>query len=306
MEFLFIFLAILALVLFFYVMIKNIARGAFKSFTQRRTTEYAYKEAPGGNPWHEYIPIMDMNMEWFKTVLSDVYIDSFDGFKLHGYYAKADSQKTMIYFHGYSSNGLKEGSTFAKIYYEMGYNVLVVEQRGHDLSEGDYITFGVLEARDVSSWVSYVNNISSGEIVIHGTSMGAATVLGALKYNLPNVSLIVADSGFGCAYDALFEGFSFNKPLRKMLMHFIYRDYLKYAKADLKADSPRELVGKSSIPILFVVGSDDTQTPPVLSKELSDLCVSKHELLIIDGAIHASSIYTNQDKYIEAIKHFLG
>ena len=126
------------------------------------------------------------------------------------------------------------------------------------------------------------------------------------EYNLPNVSLIVADSGFGCAYDALFEGFSFNKPLRKMLMHFIYRDYLKYAKADLKADSPCELVGKSSIPILFVVGSDDTQTPPVLSKELSDLCVSKHELLIIDGAIHASSIYTNQDKYIEAIKHFLG
>jgi esterase/lipase superfamily enzyme len=84
------------------------------------------------------------------------------------------------------------------MYYKMGFNILLVDQRSHGKSEGKYITFGVNESRDVLSWLEFVNTKFSPEkVIISGISMGATTVLMSLRFNLPqNVKSVIADCGF--------------------------------------------------------------------------------------------------------------
>lgn len=298
---------ILGLFLLLYVMAKNIGRGVFKSFSSNKITENAYKDAPENSPWFSYIKIMNEEVLWLdEKKPEDVYINAFDGIKLHGFYLNCNSNKTFIYFHGFNSNGYKEGAVLAHIFYDKGYNVIIVQQRGHDQSDNAFVTFGVHESRDVKSWVDYVNGLKAdGEIIIAGMSMGAGSVLSALSYELPNVKLAIADCGYTNAYDILLSGFHFNKFVSKTIMNFVYKDYLNIAKADLKKNTPLDGVKKTNIPVLFVVGSNDTECPVSESEALCNACNSRHELLVVDDAIHASSIYKNKEEYVKAIEKFI-
>src|SRR5699024_9835757 len=70
--------------------------------------------------------------------------------------------------------------------------------------EGDYIGFGWDDRLDYVDWVNLaVEKLGNDtEIVLHGVSMGAATVLMASGEELPdNVKAIVADSPYTSVYD---------------------------------------------------------------------------------------------------------
>lgn len=99
--------------------------------------------------------------------------------------------------HGYTSEG-KLVSAKAKRLYDMGYNILVQDLRGHGSSEGDYIGMGWHDRLDIVNWIeSTIIENPNAKIVLHGTSMGAATVLMVSGEELPsNVKAIVADCGY--------------------------------------------------------------------------------------------------------------
>ena len=85
----------------------------------------------------------DVNWLVKNSNYTDKYINSFDNLKLHGYEVKNENKtnKWAIVVHGYTSEG-ELVSSKAKHFYEMGYNVLVPDLRGHGKSEGDYIGMG--------------------------------------------------------------------------------------------------------------------------------------------------------------------
>ncbi len=83
--------------------------------------------------------------KWFssKENRSNWTITSKDGLKLSAIYLPAEtkSEKTALVAHGYMGDA-ETMTNYAKMFHDMGYNVLVPDARGHGKSEGDYIGFG--------------------------------------------------------------------------------------------------------------------------------------------------------------------
>src|SRR5699024_9481523 len=82
-------------------------------------------------------------------------------------------------------------------------NLFTPDLRGHGESGGDYYGFGWHDRLDITDWLDQlVAEYPDAEIVLHGLSMGAATVLMASGEDLPdNVRLIIADSPYTSVYD---------------------------------------------------------------------------------------------------------
>ncbi len=236
-------------------------------------------------------------------------IVSYDGLKLKGYYisAEAPTMRTAILSHGYSSKGLWMG-LYAKLYNMMGYNVLMPDSRGHGDSEGNYIGFGWVDRKDYLKWIDYVIKKTGpdAQIVLHGVSMGGATVLMTSGENLPsNVKAIVSD----CAYTSVKDELSYQMKRMYRLPSFPLLNVtslITKAKAGFTFEEASALkqVKKSKTPTLFIHGGNDEFVPTGMVNRLFDACNSEKELFIVPGAGHGAALNADPDGYIAKVKDF--
>lgn len=242
-----------------------------------------------------------------KSNYSDKYIESYDKLQLHSYVVTQNSNKWAIVVHGYGGSG-KLMSDKSKYFYDMGYNVLIPDLRGHGKSEGDYIGMGWKDRLDIISWINFIiNENPNAEIVLHGTSMGAATVLMTSGENLPsNVKAIVAD----CAYTSAWDEFSYQlETYLKVPSYYILNvtNMVTKLKAgySLKEASALESVKKATVPILFIHGDKDKFVPYSMMDKLYDATNSPKEKLTIEGGEHANSDLVSPFLYWLTIEDFI-
>ena len=108
---------------------------------------------------------------------------STDGLLLSAWWVeKAGSSRAAVLVHGWGGDksDLHVVET-ARVYERAGYNVLMLDLRGHGGSEGERVTLGYREARDVRGALSWLEEggFDPEEVVLHGWSMGGAAVLRA-------------------------------------------------------------------------------------------------------------------------------
>ena len=242
-----------------------------------------------------------------KSNYSDKYIESYDKLQLHSYVVSQNSNKWAIVVHGYGGSG-KLMSDKSKYFYDMGYNVLIPDLRGHGKSEGTYIGMGWKDRLDIISWINFIiKENPNAEIVLHGTSMGAATVLMTSGENLPsNVKAIVAD----CAYTSAWDEFSYQlETYLKVPSYYILNvtNMVTKLKAgySLKEASALESVKKATVPILFIHGDKDKFVPYSMMDKLYDATSSPKEKLTIDGGEHANSDLVSPFLYWLTVEDFL-
>ena len=242
-----------------------------------------------------------------KSNYSDKYIESYDKLQLHSYVVTQNSNKWAIVVHGYGGSG-KLMSDKSKYFYDMGYNVLIPDLRGHGKSEGDYIGMGWKDRLDIISWINFIiKENPNAEIVLHGTSMGAATVLMTSGENLPsNVKAIVAD----CAYTSAWDEFSYQlETYLKVPSSYILNvtNMVTKLKAgySLKEASALESVKKATVPILFIHGDKDKFVPYSMMDKLYDATNSPKEKLTIEGGEHANSDLVSPFLYWLTVEDFL-
>ena len=241
-----------------------------------------------------------------KSNYSDKYIESYDKLQLHSYVVNQNSNKWAIVVHGYGGSG-KLMSDKSKYFYDMGYNVLIPDLRGHGKSEGDYIGMGWKDRLDIISWINFIiKENPNAEIVLHGTSMGAATVLMTSGENLPsNVKAIVAD----CAYTSAWDEFSYQlETYLKVPSYYILNvtNMVTKLKAgySLKEASALESVKKATVPILFIHGDKDKFVPYSMMDKLYDATISPKEKLTIEGGEHANSDLVSPFLYWLTVEDF--
>ena len=252
----------------------------------------------------------DVNWLEKDSNYKDKYITSFDNLKLHSYEVINENKtdKWAIVVHGYTSEGNLLSSK-AKYFYEMGYNVLVPDLRGHGNSQGDYIGMGWDDRLDIMDWIDYiVENNPNAEIALHGTSMGSATVLMVSGEKLPeNVKAIVAD----CGYTSVWDEFSYQlKSLFNLpsfpVMNLSNMVTMVRAGYSLKNASAIDQVKKATVPILYIHGDKDDFVPYYMMDELYNATNSTKEKLTVEGAEHAKADLVNPQLYWSTIYDFLG
>ncbi|MGM9937264.1 MAG: alpha/beta hydrolase [Candidatus Ornithomonoglobus sp.] len=266
-----------------------------------------------GFDWHIYIPLVKEKIEWISSMEPEEhYILTDDKLKLKAKYIKAEkpTHKTVIAVHGYRSRSIYEFSAIAEMYHKNGYNVLLVDCRSHGESEGRYAGLGALDRYDILQWIHYVVSTidRQAEIWLHGISTGASTILFVSEFRLPdNVKGVIADCAFTSSWEVLNHIFG-NKygvnmrPVLK-LTSLICKRRVGYRFEDINTV---EILKNSTLPMLFIHGSEDNFVPVAMSRRNYEACASdKKELLIMDGACHAESFYKNPELYEKAVMEFI-
>lgn len=239
-------------------------------------------------------------------------IESFDGIKLSGRYLDCGgSKKTAVLVHGYGMTGLIM-LRFAPFYYEAGYNVLMVDMRAHGQSGGKTLGYGQDERHDLAAWVEYLLEQEPDQrILLHGESLGAATVLqylGAytLSDALPgNIAAAVADCPYTNAYEAA-------EAAGRVWLHIPTRPFMAvlnviYGLArgiTLREVDTLALVGEIKIPVMFLCGGKDEIFPLEMEKRLFDAVSSEKEMHIFGEAGHARSYALEPARYRELVLDF--
>ncbi|MBN8687203.1 MAG: alpha/beta fold hydrolase [Chitinophagales bacterium] len=116
-----------------------------------------------------------------------------NGTVIDAWYAQADStaRGTVILFHGVgASKGLMlpEAAAFR----QFGYNVFLVDFRGHGNSAGNSTTMGMRETEEVKLAYAYIQQRGEKTIILWGASMGAVVLAKAVgEYSLTPAALIL-------------------------------------------------------------------------------------------------------------------
>ena len=248
-----------------------------------------------------------------KLPSEDAYIQSRDGLKLHSYIFPAEegTKKFVIGVHGYRSYARPEYAPYIEFYRSLGYSMLLPDDRAHAPSEGDYIGFGVLDRLDCVDWAKYIVDTygEDVEIILHGVSMGGATVLSASgEEDLPEqVKGIISDCGFSSAWDILHYQLKESMHLpADYLLPRIEKICEKKAGFNFHEHPAIEQVKKAKVPILFVHGEKDPMVPIFMAHDLYDACGSKKRLLTVPEAAHGESIAFAPDEYYQAIREHFG
>lgn len=280
---------------------------------RRYTVPQEFSDKISGADISSLAELCAINMKWLEGYGYEKYsILSDRGQKLVGYLMKPEkpSDVYVLGCHGYRSDGRREFNAFAQYYLKKGINVFLIDHVAAGESEGKYISFDRYEHADALKWLTFMTETfgKNIQIIIHGVSMGAATVMmmsGAGNLSR-NVKFIVSDCGYTSAWDEFEYKLKALKIPVQPILNTVNAINKHRAGFDFKDTSALESVKKAGVPMLFVHGGGDTFVPTYMAYILYDACASKDkDLLIVDGADHAQSFIDGQEAYEAKLDAFI-
>ena len=269
----------------------------------------AIRLTPERQAWREYTAAA---YEWFRTEGQPTQLEqrlSGEVIRLHGVHFPREGHRYAILFHGYTGAAWQM-APYAKMFCEMGYDVLTPDARAHGESEGDYIGMGWLERPDVLSWIESITGPDpDAEIVLMGVSMGGATVMMAAGEDLPdNVKCIVEDCGYSSVWDEFELQLKnvFGLPSFPLLNAASLVSKLRAGYFFGEASSVNQLK-KATVPMLFIHGDADTFVPFSMLDVVYEACASaEKEKLVVHEAAHGAAADTDPELYWDTVTAFIG
>lgn len=241
----------------------------------------------------------------------DMYVDSFDGLKLHASYIPTEdgNHRYVILIHGIWDNHETNG-IYARYYLDNGINCLLPDLRGFGKSEGKYIGYGYHDRLDIMKWIEWIiDRDPDARIILHGMSMGSATTLMTTGEKLPeNVKGAIADSAYSTLREQFahtyksFKGSVIPVPIALGLARCII--YLR-SGYDINVVNPIEAVARSKTPTLFIHGDDDTFIDPQMCSRLYEAAKCPKQYCLILGAGHIEGVVRDPVTYWAKVNSFL-
>ena len=314
----------------------------FRPNFMRRTSAYTPKETQKHFVAQENASRNASDEAWFSAAdRVRLELTSYDGLTLVAYYLPHPNAKGIVLMmHGFHSTPMRDFASIARFYYESGYAICLPYQRSHGESAGTYLTYGVQERYDARAWIDELNDRygMENDIFVHGISMGCATVLMASAdkdgYAFPfNVRGVIADCGFTTPREII--RFVLNMRLHRLLhphkktaapaasgaaiMPITPRSYpvsalvthigdfyaRKLAGFSLDGGSTLSALVANETPVLFIHGTADDFVPLAMTLANYEACHAPKELLLVEGATHAMSFYTDEERYTSAVRAFM-
>ena len=244
-----------------------------------------------------------------KANVETVSLQSADGLKLSGEAVITDPESHLwvIAVHGYRGNHAFM-SALASYYGLKGWNALLPDLRGCGDSEGDYIGMGWPDRKDMLQWIGWIiERDQDAQIVLHGISMGGATVMMTAGEAMPGqVKAVVEDCGYTSVWDIFADemAYLFHLPAFPLL-HIASGISSLRAGYGFTEASALDQIAKAQVPVLFIHGSEDNFVHTDMVYRVYDACPTEKQLLVVDGAGHGNSYNHAPDIYFETVFSFL-
>lgn len=229
-----------------------------------------------------------------------------DGYIIHGDISMnpKGTNKFCILLHGHGTT--REGAVrYGEPFFNMGYNLVFYDERGHGDNVRTDITMGYKESMDLAEIIAKLKSMYGDiEIILHGVSMGAVTALMSTKYT-KDIKYIVSDSAYLSLKSIMGE--LINKYVKGAYFYVPYIDmFLKnkhhFELSDVEA---YKTVEEINIPILYIHGARDVlvkaKNCDVLFEHTASSLKEKH---IFASSGHGNSIIYEKEKYLKIIYDF--
>ncbi len=249
--------------------------------------------------------------QWKTEVQGNpIRLESYDSLQLWAmsYPQTLSTDMWVICVHGYQSEH-SSVEDVGEYFYQLGYNVLFPDLRGHGNSEGDYIGMGLHDSLDILYWVDVIiQSNADAKIVLFGQSMGAATVMiTAGQESLPdNVVAVVEDCGYTDSYQMMVEQLDYRYGLPEFPLMNLTNFFAEFrTDYDMRDASPLDYLQTATVPILFIHGDTDTFVLPYMHTVLYDSYTGEKDMLMVEGADHVASRNVAPTEYWEKVTSFL-
>lgn len=247
------------------------------------------------------------DLSWFRESDEKSFVvKSYDGYLLNVHMLVPDniSDKYVIISHGYTDNHF--GSLkYAKMYLDLGFNVITYDLRGHGANEKTFTTYSIRESKDLWALIKEIRKryIDIKVLGIHGESLGGATSIAVLKYK-PEVDFVVDDCGFSEISSVLKAGLrDMHLPDWSFGLAAICAK-IKYGYS-YGQGRPIDALSENEIPILFIHGEKDDFIKPYHAYNMQKETKGYSEIYMIKGAGHAESILKEPEEYRGYVKGFI-
>ena len=232
-----------------------------------------------------------------------------DELTLYGWYLPAEGgDKIIIMVHGAEQHRADPGAKMLDIACGLvghGYNVLMFDLRGHGESDGDRMSAGYYETRDLGGAVDYVVGLGFEDIGVLGFSMGAATALMTAAES-EGIDAIVSDSAYADLNDMIEPQFAERTRFPKFFLRpLLFMVKMMYG-VDFTAIKPVEVVGDiAPRPILFIHGGLDDTVPVAHAHSLLEASNNPlNQLWLISDIGHVEAYLTYPEEYMSRVTDF--
>ncbi|MES1218285.1 MAG: alpha/beta fold hydrolase [Bacteroidota bacterium] len=240
-------------------------------------------------------------------VVDTITLKTANGLKIDCWYSTADSASkgTVILFHGMGGNKsylLQEASEFRYL----GYNLMMVDFRGHGNSQGNTTTIGFKEAEEVKLAYDYIQQRGEKNIFLFGVSMGAVVIAKAFTdYNI-HPSAVILEMPISSLQSYLESrsrvmGFP-GEPFGFLVTGWvgIEQGYNGFRH------KPSEYVKKINCPVLLQWGSHDPYVSESQTQTIfQNIPSTNKKLVIYDNADHQSLLGYDPEKWRQEVRAFI-
>lgn len=223
------------------------------------------------------IPVSFLNRRKQKIVGSFYASGSFQTENIH---------RCIIYLHG-NIGSQKEGRAIVPQYAPRGISVFCFDFSGSGLSDGEYVTLGYNESRDVIDVVNFLAiEMEISEFILWGRSMGATSAILAAP-NSPLILGIIVDSAYSdldSLFDSIGQAASLNSVIRYLGVKWIKLEVYSKAKFNCNDVSPISIAPKCTTPMLIGHAVDDDFIPYTQAVSIYEAYSGPKELVPLVGS----------------------
>lgn len=237
----------------------------------------------------------------------DVYISSFDKTRLHArFYERKATNKVAILCHGYRGTAYRDFCGGANEILDMGYNLLLIDERAHGLSKGHSITFGIKESKDLLCWIDYIKERLGADIdlLLVGVSMGGHTVL-SVSDKVDKDVKIIADSPYSSPKAILVNSIKVAKLPVWLFYPLLNISAIIFTHKNMSKTSAYDSIRNSDNKILIIHGDRDEVVPYTDSQKLAASFPDKIQYELFPNATHGESYLEDTLRYQQIIAKFI-
>ena len=238
----------------------------------------------------------------------DVSVPTADGVRLSGWYLPATNGAGVVLLHGAGStrSAVLEHATALN---RRGYGVLLLDARGHGLSEGRAMDLGWWGEVDVPAAVTFLaarEEIDDARIGVVGLSMGGEQAIGALAVD-PRIRVVVAEGATGrtAADNAWYSDvYGFRGSLQERIDGLRHRVVEELTDAPAPSSLRESAIAAAPRPVLLIVAGTvpDERYAAVHIRSGSPGTVSTWE---VPGARHTGALAAVGSQWRDRVIAFL-